>query len=1106
MTSTLTEGNAVAACPVARRAAWFSLGTRGPLGAVRLVVVPVFVILLGLPILLVGQEVTAPSWVRERVEAVVADALGGGELEFEAITVRVPGHLHPEIRFRGLRLIDREGRVLARVPEATAQLSPRGLLFQRRLLVQRIVLPGAELSLGRAADGSVELAIGEGGGRAVGLGRADGLATLPDEFERLFDRPALEALERVSVQGLVVNYEDARAGRSWTVDGGTLELDRQGGVTRLVGDVSLLSGRAFVSHARLGYESPQGSRAARFSVTVTDVAASDVASQGPALAWLRVVDAPISLALRGEILESGALGPTSVALKMESGELRPAGSADPVGFDLARAYLAYDPVAQLVRFDRFDVQSDWGSVQGEGRAYLRDMEAGMPGALLGQVTVSELRLTPPDWPGAAVDLPDAAAQFRLRLDPFRVEVAQASLGLPGHAPSRMTVGGEIAATAEGWQVALDAGLSEVTRNQLLELWPEGWRPGLRDWINDYLPGVALRGLSGAYRLTPGRAGAVTLTSGFAGLTVQPMPSHPPITEGAGWLTWSDGRLTASLDRGLVQAAQGGAVDVAGTSITIGQGNALRAPATVDLRAEGPIVAALSLLDEPPWEFLRAAGLPVDVAEGRAEAAGRIDLFIGPMRPEELRYDIAARLSDVTSDLLVPGHRLEASSLALMATAAGLEIGGRMQVGSAPAEGVWRQDFAPSEGGRSVLEARVGLAPALLPEFGIALPEGSVSGEGEGELRVEFAPEEAPRFLFRSDLEGLGLSLPEIGWSKAAPGGGELLVEGSLGTPARIDRLSLTAPGLSAEGDLRLTSDGSFDRLRLSRLEVGDWLDAPVTLTARAGSDTPALAVEGGSLDLGAATFGEGGTGEGGPIAVALDRLQITDTIALTNFTGDLSTVAGLEGTFSGQVNGGPPVVGRVSPQAGRVAARVQSEDAGAVFRAADLFTRAEGGALDLLLLPVGPDSYTGELWVTDIKVREAPVLASLLNAASGVGLLQQLGGQGIAFDQVSAEFRIDPTAVTVARSSAIGAGLGLSLDGIYDTERTLMSFQGVVSPLYLVNGIGAILTRPGEGLLGVNFTLSGDPGDPQVGVNPLSVLTPGMFREIFRRDPPAIAE
>jgi uncharacterized protein involved in outer membrane biogenesis len=118
------------------------------------------VFLLAAPLLLIGHEITAPSWVRERVEAAAAEALGGGTLRFGAITVQVPRDLHPQVRLIDVALTDREGRVLARVPEATAQVSPRGLLFERQLLVQAIALFGAELSLSRAADGRVELAFG----------------------------------------------------------------------------------------------------------------------------------------------------------------------------------------------------------------------------------------------------------------------------------------------------------------------------------------------------------------------------------------------------------------------------------------------------------------------------------------------------------------------------------------------------------------------------------------------------------------------------------------------------------------------------------------------------------------------------------------------------------------------------------------------------------------------------------------------------------------------------------------------------------------------------------------------------------------------------------
>jgi hypothetical protein len=36
--------------------------------------------------------------------------------------------------------------------------------------------------------------------------------------------------------------------------------------------------------------------------------------------------------------------------------------------------------------------------------------------------------------------------------------------------------------------------------------------------------------------------------------------------------------------------------------------------------------------------------------------------------------------------------------------------------------------------------------------------------------------------------------------------------------------------------------------------------------------------------------------------------------------------------------------------------------------------------------------------------------------------------------------------------------------------------------------------------------LTGPSENPQVTVNPLSILTPGLFRDIFRRPPPTLPE
>jgi hypothetical protein len=78
------------------------------------------------------------------------------------------------------------------------------------------------------------------------------------------------------------------------------------------------------------------------------------------------------------------------------------------------------------------------------------------------------------------------------------------------------------------------------------------------------------------------------------------------------------------------------------------------------------------------------------------------------------------------------------------------------------------------------------------------------------------------------------------------------------------------------------------------------------------------------------------------------------------------------------------------------------------------------------------------------------------------------------------------------------------MDGVYDLSRGILNMRGVISPIYLINAVGSILTRKGEGVIGFSYTLKGPAADPTVQVNPLSGLAPGILREIFRGAQPTM--
>ena len=369
----------------------------------------------------------------------------------------------------------------------------------------------------------------------------------------------------------------------------------------------------------------------------------------------------------------------------------------------------------------------------------------------------------------------------------------------------------------------------------------------------------------------------------------------------------------------------------------------------------------------------------------------------------------------------------------------------------------------------------------------------------------------PELEFQSDLAGIGVNIPQIGWRKRPAQTGTLAFSATLSNPIDLHQITFAANGLKAIGNLSLTPEGKFERLDLSTLEIGSWLKSPVSLIGRGAAQAPKIIVTGGTLDLRKLPQTGNSKGRNGPIELSLKRLQVSKGIALDNFKATFSpgtgTGTGLNGTFSGLVNRRVPVIGRVSPRDGRSAVLIRSSDAGAVLAAVGLFRKVSGGTLELKLEPYGTaGTFDGVLKVTNSRLKDAPVMAEMLNIISVFGLLEQLGKSGILFTEVDAKFRLTPDQVIVSQSSAIGPSMGVSLNGYYDLATRGMDMQGVLSPIYLLNGIGSIIGRKGEGLIGFNFSLKGNADRPRVLVNPLSALTPGMFREIFRRPAPQLTD
>ncbi|MBT8152512.1 DUF3971 domain-containing protein [Epibacterium ulvae] len=1056
-----------------------------------------------------GRQFDVPPWLRHRVEGVIEAQLGGLDIEFGAMQVIVNQGWRPRVGLRDVVLRYEDGAIAAQLSDAQASLSMSNL-FHGRISPKTVYLAGLVATLRRGGDG-VALSLADG---ADAVRQAQNLPELIEQWDLYLDQPGLDALTAIDVEAITLQYEDLRIGRAWTFDGGYIRLDRTGEDVALSTGFSVLSGGDGVGVVEASYTSAIGDTAAEFGIAFTELHSQDIAVQNPALGWLEILRAPISGTLRGGVDSQGGFLPVAASLEIGEGALQPDDTARPVAFDGASSYFTYFPAEQLLQFDGLSVATGWGSGQMEGIARLSGIENGQLQDLVGQLRFSDLQLNPFYLYEDVQQFAGVTTDFKLELHPFRLKLGEATVTQDA---TTVHLKGEVWTDDAGWAYALDGAADVVTIDQVKTLWPAAAPPKPRKWVRENISDGIGRDVQIALRSRAGQKPFLSLSLGFEGMQLRYQKHMPELQGAAGQFSIHGNRLVATATEGEVLVDTGGALNVAGTSFIIPDTSVKGgSPAVIRLAADGSVTAALSLLNREPLSVMDKANLPVELAEGRAQVQGTMALALkDKLSLDEIDYHYIGTIRGVKSDVLVPDHVVTADRLTVSGDQDHVQVTGNGALSGVAATVDWR---LPLGAARDTEPHRVIGTVALTPEavetFKIGLPRGTVSGSGRGQYHLRFEPGAAPKLSITSDLQGVGLRIASLGWRKRETATGSLEAQVTLAQTPRVDALSVSAAGLTATGRVSLRDGGGLNQAVLSSVRIGNWLNSSATFTGR-GSAAPSLALSGGSLDLRTAPFGSnnGGTGSGsggssggiGPIEFALDRVQVTESIALRNMRGRISTQGGVNGEFRGLLNGQTAVNGVLVPQNGGMGIRVRSDDAGGVFRSSGILRHAAGGSFDMTLVPAKKAGYfNGQITARNTYIRQAPAMLALVNAVSLVGLVTELAGQGVLFTEVEAQFQLGPTHLQLWKSSAVGPSIGLSMDGIYDLENGRLDMRGVLSPIYLVNVVGSVLTRKGEGLIGFAFNLKGAADDPKVTVNPLSGLAPGFLREIFRRQSPTI--
>lgn len=1013
-------------------------------------------------------------WLAQRLAAAVNTdtpahlSLGGAALAWEGFREGVDQPL--DIRVTDVTASDASGAPLAAIPRAKVSLSV-GWLLLGRLVPRAIEIEGARLRVLRAADGDVTLDLGSlaevidpAGAEPAATGAATSLLrelSRPPAGDRAIGRRSRwSQLERIRIRDATVGVVDRQLGMTWKIPalGADLRRRAQGGVEGQA-DASVTVGdqtATLTATAELRGDNHRTHVAARLGRFVP----ARLAPLVPGATTLAALDAPVGLA----------------------------------------ASVDLDPDLRLVHFTA-DADVTAGTLH-VGRGTMPLLDA----ALHAEGTPAEMR----------VEL--ARLVTAPRADGPRTQ-------LRAHADLSRGADGAIRATA-----TLD--LDQVAFSDLPGLWPEGTGDnGARAWITrNVTAGTARNGHFEATLTAPADLSDATLTHVAGGLDGHDVTVHwlrpvPPIEH-------VEARLTVPTPDTLVIAITGGrqagpiqsGLQIHAGRVTIAGLNDPDQFADIEGDIVGPVPDLLALLRHPKVRLLDRSPLKLNDAAG--QIAGKVTLTRLPLRDDVafdgLQIRAEAHVTGLRLGGIAAGRDLTDGDFTLSASPDGLRANGGADIAGIPAEMRLDMDFraGPPDSVSQKIAVSGNLDARQLATLGVDA-RGIVTGplavtadlatrrDGQGDVTIA------------ADLARAAIRVDRLNFVKPAGQAAKLSARVVLAGErvAAIEALHVEGEALRIDAAADFVA-GEPALLRLQRIILGG-TDArgEIRLPSRLGGPW-AVTLTGPSLDASKAfheiaapadtTTTDRRVAMPWLLDASFDRVILGPGRAATRVAAHAENdgQAVRRASLTGATPGGTPFQVGVEPQAGGRRLSGSTGDAGGLLRMFDVIDTMQGGRMTVTgrfddSRPDHPLSGTAEL--LDFRIRNAPVLARLLQAMTLYGLVEAAQGPGLGFSRLVAPFRLASEILTLSDARAYSASLGMTAKGQIDLARQTVDMQGTIVPAYFFNSllgniplVGKLFSpERGGGVFSATYAVRGRLTNPEVSINPLAALTPGFLRGLF---------
>jgi hypothetical protein len=536
-------------------------------------------------------------------------------------------------------------------------------------------------------------------------------------------------------------------------------------------------------------------------------------------------------------------------------------------------------------------------------------------------------------------------------------------------------------------------------------------------------------------------------------------------------------------------------------------------AQVSFRAQGGADAFIAAMQR---DAPRGSAQPIspDSVSGLGDARIQFSFAMRDgIKAKDVPLTIQGAFNKLTAQNLGVGQKLEGAQVSFSVSGGTLTGKGEGRFAGVPATIEFRkepQDLAPQ------LRLSLTLDDAARGKLGLHAGK-AITGPMPVKIAVaNEAAGQTPAFDVEADLTRNSIDGFIPGWTKPAGRPGKLSFRMTPGDDqTRFSRIILAAPPVAVTGEAATAKDGTLVSAKFDSFKISQGDDLHVEVTRGEGSVFK-TSVKGAAIDLRpyVKSFLSGTQTDTQDADL---ELKAASAIGFGDEKGSALELRmsrrgqGLsEFRFAGRV--GRSEVSAVLSREGRPLITIETADAGAFLRFVDLYSHMNSGIMVLRVTPsVG--SQAGAVAIRDFSLRNEEALGRIFAAAppprsgsdGGAVYAGPLDAQDVQFNKMQASFVRNAGRLDIREALVVGNQAGITVTGLLDFGRNSQSLNGTFVPIYGLNNaftkvpfFGPLLGGgSNEGLLGVNFHVSGSLAQPEITVNPLSVMTPGFLRKLF---------